>query len=108
MDLSQVLAALVPLTFVIYWVVDGLKDITNRNWGSLTTKVAAFVGGFAVISLYAHSQLDVGGSLQYISRVPWQGLALAALVIASSGGALSDALRAFNHSDPNVKPPLVP
>lgn len=107
MNLQQVLAALVPLTFVIYWLVDLSKDVTNKNWNGLVTKTLAVVAGFAVISLYAHSSLDVGGSLKYVSNVPWQGLLLAALIIAASGGTLSDFLRTFNASDANVKDKLL-
>lgn len=108
MTLAALVAALVPLTFMINWLVDGLKDVTNKNWNGLITKVTAYVGAFAVISLYAHSTLDLGKSLAFVSRLPWQGLALASLAVAASGGTLADYLRARNPADTNVKDKLVP
>lgn len=108
MNLQQVLAALVPLTFLITWLTDTVKDVTNKNWNSLLTKAVAVAAAFSVISLYAHGSLDVGGSLKYISTVPWQGLLLAALILAASGGTLADTLRAFNKSDASVKSTLLP
>lgn len=108
MDLSQVLAALVPLSFVVYWTVDLLKDITNGDRNAILTKVGALVFADVIFTLYAHGGLDVGGSLKYVSNVPWQGILLAAWVLAASGGTLSDVLRTFNRNDPTVKSKLLP
>lgn len=108
MNLSQVLAALVPLTFLIHWLTDMSKDVTNRDWNSLFTKWWATGVAFLVTTLYAHGSLDIGGSLKYVSNVPWPGLLLAALILASSGGTLADVLRTFNKSDTTVKSKLIP
>ena len=53
------LAALVPLAFIIYWVTDLAKDITNANKNGIVTKVTAFVGAFGVLSLYALSLIHI-------------------------------------------------
>lgn len=107
-DLSTLVAALVPLAFMIYWVTDAVKDVTNRDVNGIVTKVAAYVGAWVVVSLYAHSQVDLGGSAAALAALPWQGTALIALAIAAGGGSFSDYLRARNAADTSVKSKLLP
>ncbi len=109
MTLSELLAVLVPLAFIIYWIVGLLKDATNRNLNGVVTRVIAFVGAFIVIVLYAHSSIDLGGS----ARAAFDSLGTAdqillALAVAAGGGTLSDGFRTFNRHDTNVAPTLVP
>ena len=107
-DLGQVLAALIPLTIAINWVVNLLKGITNLDKNDIVTRVTAYVGAFVVVTLYAHGDLDVGGSLAYVSQLPWQGLAFASLFIAAGGGTLADVLKTFNRADTSVAKKLLP
>jgi hypothetical protein len=101
------LAALVPLAFIIYWVVDLCKDISNADKNGIVTKVTAWVGAFGVLSLYAHSGVNLAASLAFVATLSWTGLAFLALAVAASGGVLSDGFRTFNRNDPNVKSKLL-
>lgn len=112
-DLATLLVVLLPLAFVIYWVTDLIKDITNGNWSAVLTKVTAFVGAFLVLNLYAHSQIDLGGdkttaAREFLARLAWSDLMLLGLVIAAGGGSFADYLRARNSADPTVKDTLLP
>jgi hypothetical protein len=107
MDLTTLVAAFVPLLFVLYWLMGLVKDITNQNWNGIITRVGAFIVAFGVVNLYAHSKLEFGGA-DVIADLPWQALALAALAIAAGGGTLNDTFRTFNHSDSNVIETLIP
>lgn len=105
-DLSTLVAALVPLAFMVYWVTDAVKDLTNRDWTGLKTKLAAYLGAWVVVSLYAHSRLNLGGTVAAFAALPWQATALIALAIAAGGGSFADYLRARNNADPSVKSKL--
>lgn len=112
MDFQTVLALLLPLSFLIYWVISVEKNITNKNWSGLLTQVSAFLASFLVITLYAHSTINLGDTASAardsLGNLAWPDLALLALIGAATGGSFSDYLRARNNSDGTVQPTLVP
>lgn len=111
MDLSTIVAVLVPLSFLIYWLIDLEKDITNKNLSGVVTKLSAYVASYVVISLYAHSSINLGAAgdaRAALANLGWQDVALLAMVGAATGGSFSDYLRARNTADTTVKPTLLP
>lgn len=114
MELSTLVAVVLPLVPVIYWIVDLSKDVTNKNINGLITKLVAIGAGYLVLYLFSESDINLGtdnvatNARDVLAVMSWQGLALLALVIASTGGTLADFLRARNGADTSVKPTLLP
>lgn len=109
MSLAAVVALLVTFSPTVYWSVDLFKDLKDigTDANGAVTKLLAIILSFVVLSLYAHSRLDLGGSGKFVSGLPWQALLLGAWVFASTGGLISDQLRARNISDTSVKSRLL-
>lgn len=109
MNIGVLLVALLPLAFVIYWVTDVLNNISNGEWRALLKQAIAFAAAFIVISLFAHSEVNLGGGegvanvSKAFAQLPWQAVALLSLVIAAGGGSFADYLRARNPADSTVK-----
>jgi hypothetical protein len=108
MDLQSLFAALVPLGFIIYWLVSLLKNLTNKNWSGATTQLIAFGAAVVAVVLYAHSSIDIGGTRSTFDVLGWTDQVLLALAVAATGGVTSDTLRTFNRNDDNVQPTLIP
>jgi len=109
MDLTTLLAALVPLSIVIYWFIGMVKDATNKNWNGVATRLAAVAAAFGAVVLYAHSSINLGGnSHDVIKTLSWTDQLLAALLFAATAGTGSDVLRTFNRSDTTVDERLLP
>lgn len=107
MTLQAVVALIIALSPVVYWIVDLVKDLKNLDANGIVTKVAAVVVSFGLLSLLVHSGLDFGKSSPFISQLQWQALLLASLVFAATGGLLNDHLRAKNPADNTVKSKLL-
>lgn len=111
MDITAIAAILLPLAFVLFWLVGLFKDITNGNGNGVVTRLTAFAGAFIVVNLAAHSvafaQRSIGNGLTF-GQLAWGDLLLVSLVIAAGGGGFSDYLRAKNPADGTVMPSLLP
>jgi hypothetical protein len=93
-DLLASVAALAPLAFLVTWVTETLKDATNKNWNGLTTRIAAYVGSFAVVSAFAHTPWAVSVTIAHgtnLSTLNWAALALVALAVTAGAGTLADS-----------------
>jgi hypothetical protein len=113
MDIGTLLAAMIPLGILIYWITDAVKDATNKNWNGLITRVVAVVASFIAIALYAHSSIDLGGEVgktghDLISQLSWNDQLLLSVVFAATAGTGNDILRTFNHNDYTVKESIIP
>lgn len=103
--------ALIPLALVVYWSVGFLKDVTNRNWNGVLTRVTALAGAFAAVVLYCHTRWAVGfhiDSTTTLAGLNWGEQLLVALTFAAGGGTLSDTLRTLNRADGTVAYTLIP
>lgn len=107
MTLQAVIAVLIAFAPVVYWTVDLIKDLKHGDANGAVTKLLAVLVAFLLVSLYAHSRLDLGGSGKFIASLPWQALLLASWVFAATGGLISDHLSARNVSDTRVKSRLL-
>lgn len=119
-DLASLLTLLLPLAFVVYWLVDLEKDISNfvaapsrDTFNPIFTKVSAWLAAFVVLNVVAHSAIDLGGDKSgplrdFLSRLGASDLALIAVVIAAGGGAFADWTRTRNNADTTVKSKLLP
>lgn len=107
MTLQAVVALIVALSPVVYWLTDLVKDIANGDKNSALTKLSAVLVSFGLLNLLVHSGLDFGKSNAFISVLQWQALLLASLVFAATGGLINDHLRARNVNDHAVKSKLL-
>jgi hypothetical protein len=109
--LTAVVATLLVLAPVIYWLTDLVKDlkdgITTGAWNGSVTKLVAVLIAFGMANLVAHSGLNIGGSGHTLENLSWQALLVATLFFAAGGGLISDHLRARNPSDVTVKSTLL-
>lgn len=93
-DLLASVVALAPLAFLVTWVTETLKDATNKNWNGLTTRIAAYVGSFAVVSAFAHTPWAVSVAIAHgtnLSTLNWAALALVSLAVTAGAGTLADS-----------------
>lgn len=113
MDLSTLLAAMVPLGILIYWLTDLEKNVTNKNVNAILTKLSTVAIAFLAVVVYAHSSIELGGAAgkaghDLLSSLSWGDQLLLCVLFAATAGTGSDILRTFNNSDPTVKPTLIP
>ena len=105
---DAVVAALVVA--LIWKLTDFLKQLTNRKWPAVLTQLVAWIAGFIVIVLFAHSayaaHLIIHG-LRF-DHVSWVDQLLAGLLMGSGGSASYDLKRALDNSDSAATPSLVP
>lgn len=112
MDLTTLLAAMIPLGILIYWLTDLEKDVTNKNWNGIFTKLSTVIIAFIAVVVYAHSSIELGGDAgktghDLISALSWGDQLLLCVLFAATAGTGSDVLRTFNSSDGNVKAKLL-
>lgn len=103
--------ALIPLALVVYWSVGFLKDVTNKNWNGVITRLVALVGAFGAVVLYCHTRWASGfhiDSSTTLAGLGWAEQVLVALTFAAGGGTVSDTLRTLNRSDGSVAYTLIP
>jgi len=113
MDIGTLLAAMIPLGILIYWITDTVKDVTNKNWNGLITRVVAVGAAFLAVVAYAHSSIDLGGDVgktghDLISQLSWVDQLLLSVVFAATAGTGNDILRTFNSSDGAYNETMIP
>lgn len=101
---ATVLAA---ISVVINWWLNLMKDVTNKNWNGVLTRVVALVVAIITVMTAAHQSIPILGSINLQSLNGGAQLGLA-LFGAASAGTVTDVLRTFNRADVNVQPKLAP
>lgn len=112
MDITTLLAAMIPLGILIYWMTDLVKDAKNKDWNAVVTKITSVAIAFVAVVVYAHSSIELGGDSSkaahaLISALSWTDQLLLCVVFAATAGTGSDVLRTFNSSDTSVKKTLL-
>lgn len=112
LDISTLLAAMIPLGILIYWLTDLVKDIKAGDVNAVVTKVVSVGIAFLVVTAYAHSSIEFGGDAGKaahgaISSLSWLDALMLATMFAATAGTGSDVLRTFNNSDGSVKKTLL-
>lgn len=109
MDLTTLLAAMIPLGIFIYWVIEFAKDVTNKNWNGVLTRSLAVGAAFLILTVYANSSITLGGdAVNALKNLGWADILFLSLAFAATSGTGADVLRTFNRSDPKVALTLIP
>lgn len=99
-------AVIALVSVVVNWLINGLKDLLNKNWNGVVTRISAYAVSLGTVAVYAHQTIPILNSIS-LSALNGGAQAMLALGLAASGGTIADLFRTLNSSDGTVQAKLL-
>jgi hypothetical protein len=105
------LGGLGGLLAVVKKAHDLAKQATNRQWGAVVSQLLAWALGVLVVVVWARSRIygttvELGSGT--LHDADWWSLVIIGVAVSSSGGIVSDLVKARDNTQSAATPPLVP
>src|SRR5262252_2710335 len=97
---------------LVWQVVNFIRQLVNLRRSAVVTQLIAWIVGVVLVVLAAHASVASGvvlpGTDQALGGLDFGSQVLVGLLISSLASTGVDFKQAFDHSDTNAKPPLLP